>query len=371
MFEKFRQSRLNILTYGCLAALGVFFVLFKLATGFGGGASWQATAYYFSQIGRSLEYLAVGGAYFAAMLLIFLVIASQVRNFAVLARRSGGRPMMFGSETLLGALRNGGRTIGKALLTMLPAFLFIILLSFTLDGLNGLDRARLVDAALLGPEHALFGGYVFVALGSIHYPAFLIRFIIFSFENMSGILLLSAFLLAYFSMRLLREQVASFCFAMILMVPLWFAFPALSPQDRFVDNVYHLPIMANIAVAITAYHPGPQIADFLASVRAGKNGLANMPTSTMPSAHAVWAVLAGFYLFRAKKWLGWIALPFLAASFIGTVILAQHYFLDVLFGLAIAAFAIWVVEKLAGESVVSVPSVIPAEAGIQAPQVRS
>ena len=78
----------------------------------------------------------------------------------------------------------------------------------------------------------------------------------------------------------------------------------------------------------------------------GKSGLPALPTSTIPSAHIFWATIAGYYLFRAKKWLGWIALPFLLASTAGTVILAQHYSIDILIGAFLAAFAVWVAASV-------------------------
>jgi hypothetical protein len=350
---RFFRDRLNLLTYGSVAALLAFFVaLTATHGGFGAGLGWSATRYYAGIIGQSLMYVAFILVDFAAIFMAFLATISILQNFADLFRGRGHRPMMLGGTSLTGALKNGARTLWHALVEVVPAIMFIIIMSFMLDGMNSIDKTRLLDAGILGWEKSLMGGYGFVMLGSIHYPAWLARFIIWSFEGMSGLLLITAFIIAYVREKLLRELVAAFCFCMILMVPGWFMFPALSPQDRFVDNIYRLPETADIAAAVANYHPEAQIADFLASVRTEKNNLPDLPTSTLPSAHAAWALLAGYYLFRAKKWLGWIALPFLIASTAGTVILAQHYLLDPVIGIVVAAFAIFVVEKLAQRDVV-------------------
>src|SRR5262249_28620401 len=103
----------------------------------------------------------------------------------------------------------------------------------------------------------------------------------------------------------------------------------LSPQDRYINDVYRLPNSPDLAAAIANYHPQPEIADFLSTTRENKSGLPAMPTSTLPSAHVFWAAIAGYYLFRARGAFGWIALPFLIASSLGPIVLAQHYFLDV------------------------------------------
>jgi membrane-associated phospholipid phosphatase len=344
--KKFFRSPLNVLTYGSVAVMGVFLCSFKIWAGSRSGVGWRAPAYYIAEASRSLESLAIMLAYLGVIVLLVFVVESQARNFIMLARRKGGGHASPGDDSVWNVLRREGRVIGEAFLFMAPAFLSMFLMSFVLGEMNSIDRVRLVDAALLGVEHASLGGYAFVMLGSVAYPALLINFIIFSFKNLVGILVLSAFLLAYVNMRLMRELVAAFCFCAVLMVPLWIAFPALSPQDRFVDNVYHLPVPSAVAAVVSARHVEPQIAAFLAGIRTEKNGLADMPTSTMPSAHAAWAVLAGYYLFRAKKWLGWIALLFLLASTAGTVILAQHYALDVLVGILIATLAIGATSSL-------------------------
>jgi membrane-associated phospholipid phosphatase len=87
----------------------------------------------------------------------------------------------------------------------------------------------------------------------------------------------------------------------------------------------------------------------LAQIRTGKENLPALPTSTIPSAHIFWASIVGYYLFRTKKWLGWITLPVLLASSFGTVLLAQHYFLDIPAGMAVAAIAIWLAEGIGRE----------------------
>ena len=344
----FFQSRLNILIYSCVAALISFLFFISTRAGVAESAGGHGTlAYYFAITSHSFRYLAEGLAGLGALAIMAFVSASLIRNFMNVASGRKEPPLMIGSATVVGSLKNGVRRVGAFLIELMPAIIFVVVMSFLLDGMNAVDRTRLMDIGLLSFEHGIFGIYGFAYFGSLAYPLWLIKFIIFSFENVSGILFAAAFLIGIFKSPLLREYVAAFCLAMLLAVPLWFAFPAMSPQDRFIDDVYRLPITPQIEAAVAAYHPDAPISAFLTSIRTGKGGLADMPTSTMPSAHTAWAVLAGYYLFRARKWLGWVALPLLIASTMGTVILAQHYMTDVAIGLVISALSIWLVSVVA------------------------
>jgi PAP2 superfamily len=355
MVKKFFESRLHRLTYGSLVVMAIFFLALArkgdLAAGFG---AHESLLYYASISTKSFGYVVLGGTYFAAAFLVVIVTMSLVRNFMNLARGRKEMPTMLGSDSAKGALANGARKVAATLRILAPVFLFTIILSFTLDGLNAINKTHLMDLTLINGEKAALGNYGFMVFSAAPYPDVLIRFIILSFEGMSGILLAAAIVIASVRLNLLREFVAAFCVCMLLMVPLWLALPALSPQDRFIDNAYHLPVPREIASAVVDFHPMPPIADFLATVRTGKSGLADLPTSTIPSAHAAWAVLVGFYLFRTRKWLGWIALPFLIGSTLGTVILAQHYLVDPIIGIMIAWFAIWAVEKIVSRDIIKV-----------------
>lgn len=355
MLGKFFDSRVNRLTYGCVAMMAIVFA--GLAAKAGNMASFTehgTLAYYFSVTSRSLGYILAGAAYFAAGFLMVLVAVSLIKNFLDAARGKNITPRMVGSKTFAGAARNAWKKIWPGVAIMAPAIIFISIMSFALDSLNLIDKARLIDIVLVNGEHALFGNYGFIIFAGANYPAWFAKFVILSFNNMSGILLTAAFIIAYIRLNVLRQFAAAFCFGMLLMVPVWFAMPALSPQDRFITNIYHLPVPAVIASAVADFHPVPPIANFLANIESGKDTLTDLPTSTFPSAHAAWAVLTGYYLFLAqatapwyRRWLGWIALPFLIASTLGTVILAQHYFFDPIVGIIIAVVAIYAVNKLA------------------------
>ena len=120
----------------------------------------------------------------------------------------------------------------------------------------------------------------------------------------------------------------------------WVLFPVMSPHDRFIDNVYDLPVSGSIERHLEAYDPPEEVSSFLERTRASKNGLSVWPTSTLPSAHVAWAIFLVYYAWRVSRWWGLLAAPIALLSTLGTVLLAQHYFVDIPAGMAAAILAI-------------------------------
>jgi PAP2 superfamily len=355
---KQRQKKWNeavvIIIASTIAAL-VLLVVAGVARGAAdssGGGLLPWLSYYGHTLSGSLADLLYGSILFFCLVIILLVIWSLGKSFLLLIF-----PKLRGK---LGVAAAGDKSDdprrvflaaakrSREMLLIIPAMLYITLLALVMGEANEFSRARLQDLRVIGAEHWLFGNYIFAALGSIHYPHFLIVFIIWSFGSMSVVLIGAGMVIAYLSPQRFRELLVAFCLGLLIMIPMWIALPVLSPQDRFIDNVYNLPMPPSIDVAVKNYHPQGEIADFLANVRKGKANLPALPTSTIPSAHIFWASIVGYYLFRTKKWLGWITLPVLLASSFGTILLAQHYFLDIPAGVAIAAIAIWLAEGIGG-----------------------
>ncbi len=342
-----RRTTEVVIAASIVAALCLFFIL-GAAGGFAGNnlAAWMSY-YGYSLVGS------FSGFFYSAILFFCLIVIALV----IWSLGAGFLSVIFpGWRERLGVAAGTPRDVfiaaakrSREMLLIVPAILFITIAALAMGEANMFAPARLQDVVVIGWEHALFGAYVFAALAAIHYPHWLVAFIIFSFENMSLALIGVGIFLAYVARVQFRELLVAFCIGILAMIPLWLVIPVLSPQDRFINNVYHLPDPPLVAAAVAAYHPQPAIANFLVAIRTSKAGLPALPTSTFPSAHVFWAALAGYYLFRARRpWnvFGWIALPFLLAASFGTVLLAQHYFMDVPAGLGIAALAIWLAHGI-------------------------
>lgn len=124
-------------------------------------------------------------------------------------------------------------------------------------------------------------------------------------------------------------------------------FPVLSPNDRFVDNVYNLPIPAEVQQYVEEYRPQKEVLAFWEKIYASREGLEIFPTTAIPSAHVVWAVFLVYYAYRTWKWLLLAAFPFAFLSTFGTTLFAAHYFVDIPAGLICGILAIFIVGLIA------------------------
>jgi hypothetical protein len=336
------------------AVVTLLFLVLGAVSGFANG-SWSAWfVYYGHTLAGSFGQFLSSGAIFSCLALILLVIWSLGGSFLKLIF-----PKLIRRKSLNDPYHSfiNGIKRSRELWLILGAILFITMAGLVMGEASRFALPRLKDIDVISLEPFMFGNYVFAALGAIHYPHWLIEFIIISFDNMGLILVAVGVFTFYLAPRIFRELIIAFCIGILAMIPLWLVVPALSPQDRFIDNMYGLHEPNQIALAVARYNPQPEIQQFLLDVREEKTNLLALPTSTMPSAHVFWAVLAGYYIFRVKRpWkiIGWIALPFLAASTLGTILLAQHYFLDIPAGIAIAALAIWFAHNAEAEEIVKV-----------------
>ncbi|MFH1145694.1 MAG: phosphatase PAP2 family protein [bacterium] len=286
------------------------------------------------------------------LLLVVLTMAVRVGIFLVRVLLSS-----FQKESELLALvsrenlRRHGAAIaneGKNILRIgIPLVIGLLFFSLALDRLNIVNANRLQDDLLMRWDKLLTGFYPFIVLANIPYPSWFIEAVRISFNQLASLLIVVVFYLYYIRRDIFYELVATFFISAIIGFALWTLVPALSPHDRYIDNVYQLPISVEIKNALTTYHPDQTINEFLHHMREQKERLVEvLPTSTMPSAHVMWAVFIVYYLYKANWKLGVAASPIAILSSYGTVTLAQHYFMDIPAGIIVAVFTIWLAHWL-------------------------
>ncbi len=161
----------------------------------------------------------------------------------------------------------------------------LFLATSALAKINFLNRVNLKDEILLKIDRALTGGDPFIFLHSLKYPAWFVWLIEFSFLNLPLFMIIAAVYFFYKNKTIFLKYVSAFALGLPFLFVIWISVPALSPQDRFIDNVYELPLPAEISSALTNYKPQQEIKNFLLKERFYKNGLKDMSTSTMPSSH--------------------------------------------------------------------------------------
>jgi hypothetical protein len=227
-----------------------------------------------------------------------------------------------------------------------PILLNLFLFSYVVGYVNAINRHRMIDTKLASVDFWLTGTYPFLKLEMIKFPAWLIEAIEFSFSNLTVFLVLAALITYFKNKTAFSKYAVAFFASIILMVPIWLAVPVMSPQDRFIDNVYHLKDPPQMTSALRDFSPVPQVETFLVQMRKSKEGLDMMPTTTFPSSHAAWATIAFIFLLETSCAASIFLAPFLILSTIGTFFLAQHYFVDAPAGILIGVVSALVVSFL-------------------------
>lgn len=299
---------------------------------------------YYGRLGlNSFSYF---GVYILQFTVIFLI--ARLTFFVVTLVRKREEPLyLFKPAFIKRKCRRILNTIGKIVGIFIPILVGVSLLTLALSRMNAVNVSHLQDFVLADTGYKIFGVYPFIAVTSVEYPEFFLVITRFVFSGIYPIVALLFFYLYICHRKHFFDLVTSFFISFALMVPLWNVFPALSPHDRYIDNVYNLEIQKPMRVALANYAPQSPINDFLIDMRKWKEQtLTRMPTSTFPSAHVAWAFFFVFYLGKVRYLYGLLGLPVFVLVSIGTVVFAQHYAVDVPAGLLIAALSVWITSLL-------------------------
>ncbi len=228
----------------------------------------------------------------------------------------------------------------------IPIVLNFFLISYLIEFIDVFNKNRLIDLKLLAADFWLTGAYPFIHFAMANPPIWFVKTVEFSFLNLTSILLISAIIIFFKSKKVFSQYALAFILSILIMIPLWLLVPAMSPQDRFIDNVYNLPDPPNVSSALKSFPPIPEMKNFFSKVRDIKKDLDVAPTTTFPSAHAAWAAIAFIYLVEAVPVVAAFFAPFLILSTFGTFYLAQHYFVDAPAGIIMGIVAVFLVNLL-------------------------
>jgi hypothetical protein len=287
------------------------------------------------------------GLLFALMLyLIACIIRMSVWLLIMLRRNKDPRHHI---RSIWNTLRRLYGEIKPLVRVFVPPTLSLFVGASIIGIFDAMNVGRLADSVVLGWDKALTGTYPFIFWTSVSYPEWFLAPVIFSFQWLPVIILAFSFYLFRFHRNLMYEFAAAISLSIVIMLPFWYAIPVMSPHDRFIDNVYHQSVPADIAENLKTHQPAAVIAAFLGTTRDLKTREIGgyYPTSTIPSAHVTWGVIFAYYAFRLRRKRWWVPAAAIALfSTLGTFILAQHYFVDVPAGIAAAALSILIASRL-------------------------
>ena len=236
------------------------------------------------------------------------------------------------------------QTAKDLLFAGIPIGIALYVLLLVLAQLNALNKARLHDELLFKMDTLFTDTFPALTFASFSYPDWFVEVTHLAFVYLWLLVFIFFIFVLQRDRKLFLEAAGVLSFALVLMLVVWLAFPALSPHDRFIDNVYELPIPREVQVYIDAYAPHEEVVEFLTSMRTTKEGLTVFPTNTFPSVHVAGVVGLVYYAWRLRRWIGYVIMPLVIFSSFGAVLFAQHYFVDLVAGVLISVVSIWFVR---------------------------
>ncbi len=318
-------------------ALCVFTVAFLLFNSAGNNVADTGLAGHYVKLGGIKMLLLLG------LLLALLAVMTLIRGIAFLIRAAlhNIAPSTYFSFQHLENFRHVLlRSLKDLVFVGIPFILAFYSFALALEQLNIFNSTRLRDELVVELDFLLTHTFPPFFLASWSYPKIFIIAVVVCFDFLIPLLFPLAVYLFQKQQKIFREAAGAFFAGLLIMFAGWILFPVMSPHDRFIDNVYELPVPQSIQARLSAYHPQEEIAGFLEQRRKSKVELGFMPTSTLPSAHVAWGVFLVYYAWRVSRWWGLLAMPVALLSTVGTVLLAQHYFVDVPAGIAVALLSI-------------------------------
>ena len=149
------------------------------------------------------------------------------------------------------------------------------------------------------------------------------------------------------SRRFYAMLLAFFLCAMIAL-PFWYLVPALTPVERYVDNILAMPVQEDIQDTLRSYEPNENVSSYLDGLRSRRNQNTDgfLEITTMPSMHVAWGTVIAYFGIRLWAPLAIVLVPYFLVNAFSTVYVLQHHAVDVLVGFLVAVMAIMLAELI-------------------------
>lgn len=271
--------------------------------------------------------------YFLIMGLAYLLITSLSRNRSV-ERFSLEDPMR---------LMRGFFAFFRAVGFLLLAGFFF---SWLLTNASYQLRFSGNDLLFFRWDQALLGSSPFFWLPSVFSSSFFAALFQYAYFSL-GLALVGTLALLFIVSRenLFRKAVMSFLLSLILAFPLFYALPcAGGPYHYFVENLGGNVFSSEVRQLRAAYHPSPDASAISSRIGDSDKDIARgntVPISCFPSMHAIWGIFVVYFVMRVRAWSLFFTIPWLILMLAAGLFFAQHYGVDYLASLPVAAASIW------------------------------
>lgn len=239
-------------------------------------------------------------------------------------------------------------------------FAFFLLLGSALGTLEtnvSATRISFFNDYFIQMDKNIFGKYISFWMQDMHNPAkpfldFLSPVIINTYRVID-ILIGSIFLLFFFKNgKSLYKLAVSFALTLVISIPLWATFPALSPFDAYYINTMNVEAPKGVQTAMSTYRPNENLASVFDAVGKLDKKYTNFyAITTMPSMHIGWSVLIVYFGIVFWPPLAIFLIPYFLVNAVSTLYILQHYAIDLPAGFAVGVISIWLAHKISERGV--------------------
>jgi hypothetical protein len=200
------------------------------------------------------------------------------------------------------------------------------------------------DLLLAVWDQRVVGGLLFFYLPTWFKADWIAHLSYYGYLSLSVVMsLLMVFLFLFKKDRMLRLATAAFIFSSTFSFPLFYLMPCQDPGHYFITNDRNNTIPVGVASEMANYHPSELAKSKMlhinqAEMKKDKDNA--VPISCFPSMHAVWAIIAIYFMARLSRWTILLSLPWLFVTLFGGLYYAQHYLVDYIVGIPIAMSSI-------------------------------
>lgn len=239
---------------------------------------------------------------------------------------------------------------GSALFFLLLVAASGVLLGMTSGFIGNIDPKPVLQASnmLMRWDLRIFGIYPPFWLQFLSGYSRISMLLMVTYGCLGIVLSLTAMLLAVTDTLLLRKFLLSFTTVVIFAFPVWRAIPAISPDEMYRKNILSLAKFHDIPNGNTLFSApmDNRLKKYNDSLVWSAPQKKYFGITAFPSMHVAWSIIVVFFLFRIKKTLAFIAVPWALLNAAGALYTLQHYAVDVLTGVAVGIAAIMAAHYL-------------------------
>lgn len=206
------------------------------------------------------------------------------------------------------------------------------------------DRTRTVALShmMMNADRTIFGFSPPFALNDLVQSQTLSTWIVQSYLQLLIIAGCTTLVLLFRNTILFRKYLLAYFIAFIISYPFWYVFPVLHPDYMYRANVLQVEIPEDIKHIVQTTHFLPSMTkqfDELAKIWVDSENRF-LPISNFPSMHAALGIITAAVLIEMWFPLAIIVIPWLVLMLTGTMLLLQHYAVDVMLGIVISSVAL-------------------------------